>query len=70
MNIIYVLLILLLDIINTIECHFMKHEEQFDLLVNISKLHFYPNQDTYVLDNPKSKRYKYINQLCKVVSEN
>ena len=70
MNIIYVLLILLINIIITIECQFMKSEENFDLLVNISKLHFYPNQGTYVLDNPRSRRYKYINQVCKVLSEN
>ena len=48
----------------------MKNQKNFDLLINISKQHFHPNREMYLLDNPRSSRYKYINQLCKVLGEN
>ena len=66
MDIIYILLILSL---NSIEGQFMKNEKEFDLLVNISQLHFYSNRETCVIVS-KESRHKYFDQLCKKLGEN
>ena len=48
----------------------MTSQKNFDLLLNISKLHFNWGHETYVLDNSRERPYPYFKELCKEFSEN
>lgn len=64
----YILIILLIiDFVNVIE---VQDEKRFDILVKISKQHFYPDEETYLIDNLLPTPYPYFKELCKVFSEN
>ena len=64
----YALLIIIINILSATEGQLIT-EKNFDILINISKLHFYPNRETYVIDNSRVRPYVYFKELCKVFSE-
>ena len=66
----YELLILLINIIFTIEGLFGTSVRNFDLLINISKQHFYPDREIFILENPGYWPYPDYDQVCKAVGEN